>query len=749
MIAAHTPQQQQQQQRQQSPAAPTNHKVAAVVGPSVPQQLPNGQVAPARPPPGAPAHSAAHSAALPNSSAPGPAIGNAPHVPTAATPPAAPPPGGPPRPGYATPISRPGSNLNLAQLQQQQQQQPQPQQQMGGVQAQQQQQWSGLQGHSPAPPLQTYQQQYAQAQQQLAQQSLAAASPKLMQQQQQQQQQLDPGMQQQQQQQQQRAAPPPTAFGQHAHPQPTYLQHHQQPQQYPGGLLMPRPLHGIDATKVLQPLPTTHGMQNGILGGSGKGPGFYAGHQHPAAARHSHTPLGEGSFSLFSNSIYPHSNGGHGGGSVTGGAGRCPADVWVVAIVSNLVVLSLLLASPASHTLHGAPAPSNHKQLRRGVAFVGTLLQSCLLAKAAAIAVGAPAEVWPSRFEQGATADVAGRPNAGLAYLFTSVAVAIITSSLTTWLTKGLIAAREEQYLESAPAATQILDPTLQPLLESGSTSAKAGSAEDGEEAAVGGKKGKKQQIKQATIASLVRLSYPDLPLTTAAFLAGAVAALASASVPYFIGQVIDFASIDPDRHMFNLNVKRLLMVSVVEGVVTGVRGGLFTIVMNKLNVRIRTLLFKTLLAFEIGFFDTTKTGQITSRLSADTSTVSDQISLNLNVILRSLTSAVLVLVFMVAAQWRLTIITFILIPINLLIAKVFGKYYRVLSKKVQAELAEANSIAEEVLSSMTTVKAHAAEVQVKRVFRLGTPGLCSDGEGLVASRRGGTSWRGECVRVR
>lgn len=45
-------------------------------------------------------------------------------------------------------------------------------------------------------------------------------------------------------------------------------------------------------------------------------------------------------------------------------------------------------------------------------------------------------------------------------------------------------------------------------------------------------------------------------------------------------------------------------------------------------------------------------------------------------------------------------------------LVQVFGKYYRVLSKKVQAELAEANSIAEEVLSSMTTVKAHAAEVR-------------------------------------
>ena len=37
----------------------------------------------------------------------------------------------------------------------------------------------------------------------------------------------------------------------------------------------------------------------------------------------------------------------------------------------------------------------------------------------------------------------------------------------------------------------------------------------------------------------------------------------------------------------------------------------------------------------EIGFFDTTKSGEITSRLAADTSTLSDQISLNLNVLFR------------------------------------------------------------------------------------------------------------------
>ena len=66
---------------------------------------------------------------------------------------------------------------------------------------------------------------------------------------------------------------------------------------------------------------------------------------------------------------------------------------------------------------------------------------------------------------------------------------------------------------------------------------------------------------------------------------------------------------------------------------------------MARLNVRIRCRLFASLLRQEIGFFDLTKTGDVTSRLAADTTTVADQVCLNLNVMLRSLTQAALVLV--------------------------------------------------------------------------------------------------------
>ena len=43
---------------------------------------------------------------------------------------------------------------------------------------------------------------------------------------------------------------------------------------------------------------------------------------------------------------------------------------------------------------------------------------------------------------------------------------------------------------------------------------------------------------------------------------------------------------------------------------------------------------------------------------------------------------------------------------------KVYGQYYRKLTKLVRTELAEANAVAEEVLGSMLTVKAHAAQAR-------------------------------------
>lgn len=106
---------------------------------------------------------------------------------------------------------------------------------------------------------------------------------------------------------------------------------------------------------------------------------------------------------------------------------------------------------------------------------------------------------------------------------------------------------------------------------------------------------------------------------------AGIFAALGQALIPYLTGQIIDFASIEPDRSKFKSTTIKLVAASFGCAVVTGIRGGLFTVAMTRLNVRIRTALFSSLLQQEIGFYDSSKTGDFPSRLPKHQRTKKDR----------------------------------------------------------------------------------------------------------------------------
>lgn len=71
-------------------------------------------------------------------------------------------------------------------------------------------------------------------------------------------------------------------------------------------------------------------------------------------------------------------------------------------------------------------------------------------------------------------------------------------------------------------------------------------------------------------------------------------------------------------------------------------------------------------------------TGEITSRLTADCQTMSATVATNVNVFLRNGVMLLGSLVFMFALSWRLSLITFIAVPIVGFLTKVYGAYYDV-----------------------------------------------------------------------
>uniref|UniRef100_A0A1A8LEP9 ABC-type oligopeptide transporter ABCB9 n=4 Tax=Nothobranchius TaxID=28779 RepID=A0A1A8LEP9_9TELE len=214
----------------------------------------------------------------------------------------------------------------------------------------------------------------------------------------------------------------------------------------------------------------------------------------------------------------------------------------------------------------------------------------------------------------------------------------------------------------------------------------------------------------RATLGRLLSYSRKDSGLLSVAVLFLLISALCEAFIPYYYGVAIDSIVVHQSMEYFAKPVVTVAVLALVSSFAMGVRGGVFTLTMARLNLRLRNHLFRTLMSQEIAFFDENHTGDILSRLSADTTQVSDLISQNVNIFLRSAIKGVGFFIFMFKMSWKLTLVTVMGFPFIALVSKVYGEYYKKMTKEVQTTLAEANKVAEETISAMRTVRSFANE---------------------------------------
>lgn len=94
-----------------------------------------------------------------------------------------------------------------------------------------------------------------------------------------------------------------------------------------------------------------------------------------------------------------------------------------------------------------------------------------------------------------------------------------------------------------------------------------------------------------------------------------------------------------------------------------------------------------SLLSQDISFFEMTRTGDLTSRLSSDTTLVGSQVTVNVSIFLRSVVQSIGVLIFMAMISWQLTLLAFITIPAVTVLSKWYGRYIRSISKAQQKKV--------------------------------------------------------------
>ncbi|MCB0339163.1 MAG: hypothetical protein KDD53_06150, partial [Bdellovibrionales bacterium] len=174
------------------------------------------------------------------------------------------------------------------------------------------------------------------------------------------------------------------------------------------------------------------------------------------------------------------------------------------------------------------------------------------------------------------------------------------------------------------------------------------------------------------------------------------------------------------------------LFLFAIQGVCFYYRSYLFNVVGQKIVANLRTKLYQAIIVQKISFFDSSRAGDLISRLSADTALLQNAVSINISVFIRYTLQVLVGILLMFLISWKLSLTILALLPVLLGITIGLGKRLKRQSRRVQEELARANIVAEETIYSVRTVKAF-----VREMFELGRYKEAIDGslrEGLKRS---------------
>jgi ABC-type multidrug transport system fused ATPase/permease subunit len=152
------------------------------------------------------------------------------------------------------------------------------------------------------------------------------------------------------------------------------------------------------------------------------------------------------------------------------------------------------------------------------------------------------------------------------------------------------------------------------------------------------------------------------------------------------------------------------LVVLIIQGLFSYVRTYFFAIVSERGMADLRRDVYNKIITQTIAFFERRRVGELTSRITTDIEQLQSVFSHSLAEFLRQVIILLgsTVIIFFIAPKLSLTMLaTF---PFVVVLAMVFGRYKRRLSKKRQDALAHTNTVVEETFHSFSVVKSFANE---------------------------------------
>lgn len=202
----------------------------------------------------------------------------------------------------------------------------------------------------------------------------------------------------------------------------------------------------------------------------------------------------------------------------------------------------------------------------------------------------------------------------------------------------------------------------------------------------------------------------------------------ASLVFPKLLGELVDYGNQGKLGQEINRIVFILIAVLIAQSTFSYFRIFLFVRVAEKTLADLRQSTFNHLIRLPMKFFQHRRVGELNSRISSDITLLQDALTTTLAEFIRQIIIIVGGVSLMMVTSLKLTLFMLLVLPVVMILAGVFGRYIRKLSKQAQAQVADSNTIVEETLQGIQSVKAFTNEFFEMARYRIKTKDIALTG---------------------
>ncbi len=253
--------------------------------------------------------------------------------------------------------------------------------------------------------------------------------------------------------------------------------------------------------------------------------------------------------------------------------------------------------------------------------------------------------------------------------------------------------------------------------------------------------RGEPRDLRIKPLARLIRYIARYRGRAFAALAALTVAALTTLVVPVAVRRMIDFGFSDKAVQLIDSYFALMIAVVALLAISSALRYYLVTTLGERIVADLRSEVFAHLTRLSSAFFDTARTGEIVSRLTADTTQIKSAVGASISIALRNLLLFLGGAAMMVVTSPRLSLFVLGAIPVIVLPLVAFGRAVRRRSRAAQDTLADASGYADEIIGAVRTLQAYTNE-------KLAQSRFSSAVEHAYAAARDATKARGVLTAV-